>query len=140
MGSAVTLTGSGDVGTATSAPVTPTAVGTYCFAAVYTPDAGSNYLGADDNVSGTVEQTECFTVTAVTTAATTVTPTTTTPATVAAAPTTSPSTTPAAAIAFTGALLSQEWMIGLAALLLGSGLVLVARWRRRNPRHASSGR
>ena len=28
-------------------------------------------------------------------------------------------------------------MIGLAALLLGSGLVLVARWRRRSPRHAA---
>ena len=140
VGTAVTLTGSGDVGTATSAAFTPTAVGSYCFAAVYTPDAVSNYVGADDNVSGTVQNTECFTVTAVTTAATTVTPTTTTPATVATAPTTSPSTTPAAAIAFTGALLSLEWMIGLVALLLGSGLVLAARWRRRSPRHAGAER
>ena len=53
--------------------------------------------------------------------------TTTTP------PTTSPST-----IAFTGALLSQEWLVGLAALLLGSGLVVFARWRRRSPGHAAS--
>ena len=71
------------------------------------------------------------------TGATTVTPTVTpavTPAT-AVPPKTSPATTPV--IAFTGALLSQEWMIGLAALVLGSGLVLVARRRRCKPGHAA---
>jgi hypothetical protein len=33
--------------------------------------------------------------------------------------------------------LSEEWLIGIAALLLGSGLVAIARWRRRTPRHAA---
>ena len=68
------------------------------------------------------------------TAAATVTPanptTTTTPAS------TSPST--ASAIAFTGAFLSQEWLFGLAALVLGSGLVVIARRRRRNPKQSSN--
>ena len=70
-------------------------------------------------------------VTPVVTAPATVTPTTTT----TAPPKTAPATTPA--IAFTGALLSQEWLIGLGALLLGAGLVVVARWRRRSPKHAA---
>ena len=131
VGSPVTLSGSGDSSTATSAAFTPSAAGTYCFAAVYTPDASSNYLAASDNTSGAVQASECFTVTAVVTAASTATPTTTT----TVPPKTTPATTPA--IAFTGALLSQEWMIGLAALLLGSGLVIAARWRRRNPRHVA---
>ena len=128
----MTLTGgSNDTSTATSAAFTPSPTGTYCFAAVYTPDATSNYVAADDNTSGAVQASECFTVTAVVTCSlhdgdhahatvTTTVPTKTTPA-----------TTPV--IAFTGALLSQEWMIGLAALLLGSGLVIVSRWRRRSP-------
>ena len=68
----------------------------------------------------------------VTPPAATVTPPT---ATTTVPPKTSPAATPA--IVFTGAFLSQEWMIGLGALLLGSGLVLVARRRRRNPRHAA---
>jgi hypothetical protein len=42
-----------------------------------------------------------------------------------------------AQIAFTGALLSEEWLVGMAALLLGSGLVVLARWRRRTPGHAA---
>ena len=53
----------------------------------------------------------------------------------ATSPTTSASTSPS--IAFTGALLSDEWIIGVAALLLGSGLVVIARWRRRKPQHAA---
>ncbi len=135
VGSAVTLsTGSGDTSTATSAGFTPTAAGTYCFAAVYTPDATSNYASARDNMSGTVSDSECFDVTSVTT-----TPSTpgspgspSSPATVAASPaTTSPASSITPAIAFTGAFLSQEWMVGLAALLLGSGLVIVSRRRRR---------
>jgi uncharacterized repeat protein (TIGR01451 family) len=68
------------------------------------------------------------------TAPATVTPTTAAPV-AAPAPVTAPSTSPA--IAFTGAMLAQEWLIGLGALILGSVLVLLARWRRRSPRHAA---
>ncbi len=118
--------------TATSASFTPSAAGTYCFGAVYTPDASSNYNAGHDNMSGTVDVNECFVVTAASTAPATVTPTTTT--TTTPPPKTSPSATPA--IAFTGALLSQEWMIGLGALVLGASLVLVARRRRRHPKQA----
>ncbi len=77
-------------------------------------------------------------ISAVNTTAAVVTPTATPPATAASTtgPTTSPSTT--TALASTGALLTQEWMVGLAALMLGSGLVLLARWRRRIPKHAAS--
>ena len=253
-----------DTSTATSASFTPSAVGTYCFAAVYTPDQSSNYVSSSDNLvdhDETVSPSECFLVTApnftvvksndpttgtsvstgstikytvavknvgdgagsatvtdvvpstltvtgtpscavtgtdtckvvnttgstytitvglaagdtatatfattvnagangtitntatittgpcttssgcsstvsnpvtpVVTAPATLTPTTTT----TAPPKTAPATTPA--IAFTGALLSQEWLIGLGALLLGAGLVVVARWRRRSPKHAA---
>ena len=269
VGSAVTLSS----GKATSDPFTPSAAGTYCFAAVYTPVTNGSYEVSSDNLNGTVQSNECFVVTAappnftvtktdmpasgtgvtpgstidytiaiknvgagagsgtvtdvvpssltvgtspapacavtspdtcsvanttgttwtftvslaagdtatatfaatvaaaatvgstitntatitsgpcttpsgcsssvsnpvVATSAATVTPTTPTAATTAAtttSPTTSASTTPA--LATTGAQLSQEWMAGLAALLLGSGLVLLARWRRRIPRHAAS--
>ncbi len=65
-------------------------------------------------------------------------PTTTTTSLVPAPPggaTPPVSTTPS--IAFTGAFLSEEWLVGIAALLLGSGLVVIARWRRRTPRHAA---
>ncbi len=41
------------------------------------------------------------------------------------------------ALAFTGALLSQEWVVGAAAVLLGMGLMVMARYRRRKPRHAA---
>jgi hypothetical protein len=61
-------------------------------------------------------------------------PTTTTTAPPAPAPTTAP------AIAFTGALLSDEWLIGSAAVVLGLGLVVVARRRRRTPRPVQSDR
>ena len=258
----LTPVGGTDTSTATSAPFTPSAVGTYCFAAVYTPDESSNYVSSADNLADhndSVSPSECFLVTApnftvvktnvpttgtsvptgatinytvavknvgngagsatvtdvvpssltvtgtpscavtgtdtcklvnttgttwtitvslaagdtatasfattvnagvtgtitntatitdgpcttssgcsstvsnpvtpVTTAAT-VTPTTTTT-------TAPPKTAPATAIAFTGALLSEEWLIGLGALLLGAGLVVVARWRRRTPKHAA---
>jgi fimbrial isopeptide formation D2 family protein len=243
----------------------PTAVGTYCFAAVYNPAPGSSYVTSNDNVSGTVQASECFSVTApnftvvktdvptsgtsvapgstiaytvavknvgdgagsatvtdavpssltvkgtpacavtspdtcsvsnpsgstwtftvslaagdsatvtfsatvasnatgsitntatittgpcttaagcsssvtnpiITTAAAVVTASTPTPTPTTTATTTPPKTSPAT-IAFTGALLSQEWMAGLAALILGSGLVLLARWRRRSPEQAAS--
>ena len=49
-----------------------------------------------------------------------------------------PSVSTSPGLALTGALLSVEWLIGMAALLLGTGLVVVARWRRRTPRHAST--
>ena len=50
-------------------------------------------------------------------------------------PTTSPNTT--AAIAFTGAPLSQEWIVDVTALLLGAGLMVIARRRRRTPNDAA---
>jgi uncharacterized repeat protein (TIGR01451 family)/fimbrial isopeptide formation D2 family protein len=77
--------------------------------------------------------------TAVTTAPATTPATTPTTAPPTAAPVTAPATTPSTspAIAFTGAMLAQEWLIGLGALVLGSALVLLARWRRRSPRHAA---
>jgi hypothetical protein len=63
----------------------------------------------------------------------------TTPATTA--PTTSPSaasaTTPAS-LAFTGAPVGKEWIFGLGALILGSGLILTSRLRLRRPKHAAS--
>ena len=56
-----------DTSTATSASFTPSAVGTYCFAAVYTPDESSNYVSSSDNLvdhSEDVSTSECFLVTA----------------------------------------------------------------------------
>ena len=41
---------------------------------------------------------------------------------------------PVSMIAFTGAFLSREFLIGTAALWLGAGLVVMARWRRRSPK------
>ena len=260
----LTPVGTSAISTATSASFTPTAVGTYCFAAVYNPGPSSSYVTSSDNTSGTAEASECFSVTApnftvtktdvptsgtsvapgstiaytvvvknvgdgagsaivtdavpssltvkgtpvcavtmpdtctvanttgstwtfavslaagdsatatfsatvassatgsitntatittgpcttaagcsssvtnsiVTTAAAVVTPTsTTTPPTT---PTTTTPTTSAATIAFTGAWLSEEWQVGLAALVVGSGLVVLARRRRRTPGHAAS--
>lgn len=64
----------------------------------------------------------------------------TAPATTAAASGTTATTTPtpstSPAIAFTGAMLAQEWLIGLGALILGAALVLIGR-RRRSPKHAA---
>ena len=51
VGSAVTLSSTGDSSSATSVSFQPSATGTYCFAAVYTPDTGSNYVTADDNMA-----------------------------------------------------------------------------------------
>jgi len=60
------------------------------------------------------------------------------PPTITIPPTgTTPPASTTSPIAFTGAFLSEEWLIGIAALLLGSGLVVIARWRRRTPRHAA---
>jgi uncharacterized repeat protein (TIGR01451 family) len=63
--------------------------------------------------------------------------TTAAPATAAAsAPTSDPATT--SALAFTGALLSWEWMIGLVALALGATMTAIARRRRRNAKGATT--
>ena len=59
------LAGSGDTATASSASFTPTAAGTYCFAADYSGD--DTYPPASDNSSDS----ECFTVSAATTSITT---------------------------------------------------------------------
>ena len=44
--------------------------------------------------------------------------------------TTPPALVPATPLAFTGAFLTWEWLIGVVTLLLGSGLVVIGRWRR----------
>ena len=53
------------------ATFTPHQVGTYCFAAVYTPATGSSYAGSTDNQSTTIDPNECATVTAATSTTTT---------------------------------------------------------------------
>ena len=53
----------GSTSGATSGTFTPTSVGTWCFAAVYTPASGSNYTGSSDNVIGTADPAECLSVT-----------------------------------------------------------------------------
>ncbi len=119
----------GDTATATlAATVVAGAAGTITNAATITVGQCTTSSGCSSSVSNPI----------VTSSAAVVTPTATPPATLAAttSATTSPSTT--TALASTGALLTQEWMVGLAALVLGSGLVLLARWRRRIPRHAAS--
>jgi hypothetical protein len=58
---------------------------------------------------------------------------------VSTAPATSPTSTAApASLAFTGAPVGKEWIFGLGALMLGSGLILASRLRTRRPRHAAS--
>jgi hypothetical protein len=58
-----------------------------------------------------------------------------------AAPATAPTSTAApASLAFTGAPVGKEWIVGLGALMLGSGLILASRIRTRRPRHAASKR
>ncbi len=64
VGSPVSLTSAGSsTSSATSASFKPTAVGTYCFAALYTPASGSNYSGSSDNTGTTADADECLTVT-----------------------------------------------------------------------------
>ena len=57
-------------------------------------------------------------------------PTTGIPAATAPPAATPPAAVPAAPLAFTGAFLTWEWLIGLVTLLLGAGLVVISRWRR----------
>jgi hypothetical protein len=147
VGSAVPLTN----GTATSAGFTPTQVGTYCFAAVYTPTSGSGFSSSQDNTSAAnASSAECFSVTAavtpvVTTPPVSTSPSQTTPTATTPAPTTSPAATSSATgagtavttsptIAFTGARLELEWILGLALTMLGAVLILTSR--RRRPQHA----
>jgi uncharacterized repeat protein (TIGR01451 family) len=70
VGSAVAVTTTSNGGSATSAAFTPSAAGFYCWRAVYTPDANSQYLAG----SHTNQTTECFevvkNVTSITTSAT----------------------------------------------------------------------
>jgi fimbrial isopeptide formation D2 family protein len=119
-GDTATVTFAATVVSSTSATITNTAT--------ITEGPCTTSAGCSSSVSNPI---------GISTAAAVVTPTATPPATLAAttSPKTSPSTTTLAA---TGALLTQEWMVGLVALMLGSGLVLLARWRRRIPRHAAS--
>jgi uncharacterized repeat protein (TIGR01451 family) len=55
--------GMGSTSSATSGTFTPTGVGTWCFAAVYTPATGSKYSTSSDNVAGPVNSAECLAVT-----------------------------------------------------------------------------
>jgi uncharacterized repeat protein (TIGR01451 family) len=61
---------------------------------------------------------------------------TTTAATFTPPPSPPPTGTPP--IAFTGAPLAEEWMVGLGAVWAGASLMVLARWRRRSPRRAVS--
>jgi len=65
------------------------------------------------------------------------TPATTPTTTATTAPTTAAATT-ASTLAFTGAPVGKEWMFGIGALILGSGLILTSRLRIRRPKHAAS--
>ena len=70
-------------------------------------------------------------------------PTTSPSQTVSTTPTTAPTTSPAttaSSLAFTGAPVGKEWMFGIGALILGSGLILTSRLRLRlrRPKHAAS--
>ena len=67
---------------------------------------------------------------------TTLTPVSATPATPPIVP--PPPTPVTSVVAFTGALLSQEWAAAVLAAVIGAGLLVAARWRRRRPRHAAS--
>jgi uncharacterized repeat protein (TIGR01451 family) len=69
-------------------------------------------------------------------------PVTTSVVTTAAPPATTPPAAstpprPTTPLAFTGAPLTREWMIGAGELLLGAALVIVARRRRCSPRHTA---
>ncbi len=113
----------GDTATATfSATVAATATGTITNTATITGGPCTTAAGCSSSVSNPV----------IASSPATVTPTTPTAATATAATTTSPTTSASTtSLAATGAQLSQEWLAGLASLVLGSGLVLLARWRRR---------
>ncbi len=119
----------GDTATSlTTAPTCSTTATSTSAAAVY-PTNCSGAVDANYTITY-VPGTMSLTAAPVTAPATTTAAATGTTAT----PTTAPSTSPA--IAFTGAMLAQEWLIGLGALILGAALVLIGR-RRRSPKHAA---
>jgi hypothetical protein len=121
-----TLTGAtSSTSTATSNAFTPTAPGTYCFGAAYTPADGSNYTGSADNMTGDVQVNECFTVSNPATNPSTPTTTTVPPTT-----TTTQAKAAAQTIAFTGADIGGMAGGGAALIALGGILVLIARRRR----------
>jgi hypothetical protein len=59
----IPLVASGTTATASSPPANPAVPGTYCFAAVYQPDAASLYVSSQLNALGTPVAASCFTVT-----------------------------------------------------------------------------
>ena len=63
-GPVAVVAGTGDVATASSASFTPTAPGTWCFAAVFASAAGSRYAGVADDTVAPVDPAECVTVSA----------------------------------------------------------------------------
>ena len=98
-------------GFATSPSVTPSAVGTYCFASVYTPASGSPYIASSEAGSGV--NGECITVHATTVAAPIVVPPT-----------------------HTGKPWSGwPWWAGTAVLGIGGLALVIPRRARRNLRH-----
>ncbi|HWD52122.1 MAG TPA: hypothetical protein VG412_06960, partial [Acidimicrobiales bacterium] len=141
----VTLPSPGDTGivsTGISLPFTPTAVGTYCFAAVFTPATGSVYGGSSDNQIGTIDASECFVADPVVVPNP---PTPSGPATpiavvtgdagLAAAPipTAAPVPLITPALAFTGAWIMSAIQAGIAMIVFGALLTQATRrrWFRR---------
>ncbi|MHB1988847.1 MAG: ice-binding family protein [Acidimicrobiales bacterium] len=114
-------------GVATSATFTPTTIGTYCFAVVYTP-SGSTYAASSE--AGTAANGECFAVTAATTPPTTTPPGKTPPG--KTPPTTTPPSVPVPP-QHTGAPWAawSYWLLVALAGVTGLGLVVDAGRRRR---------
>ena len=128
LGAPMTLNmSSGESSSVTSTSFTPTAAGTYCFAAVYSPDSTASYTSSSDNVSGPVQANECFMVTVVVTGAASSTPPPT------PTPTTTPPSVPVGNLAVTGADLSVLLASGLGVLGFGGFLVLMPRRRSNKP-------
>lgn len=118
---ALTAAASGAVSTATSASFTPTAVGRWCFSAVYTPAATSLYTTTSDNVNGTAVATECVTVGAV-------------------AFTSAPPTVPGATVVHTGMPWSGSGPFEAGAAALGAGMLVLGLDQRRQYRRRAGAR
>ena len=118
---------SGDSSSAISTSFTPTAAGSYCFAALYHPGGTANYTGSTD-LGGPVQADECFVVTVVVTGASSTPTPSPTPTS-----TTTPPSVPVGKLAVTGANLSVLLASGLGFLGLGGFLVLVPGRRSRKP-------
>jgi hypothetical protein len=154
----ITLPSPGDTGivsTGISLPFTPTAVGTYCFAAVFTPTTGSAYGGSSDNQSGTLDASECFVANPLVvtnppgatspatpiavltgdgsqsaTAPNATAPIPTAPIPTAPIPTAAPVPLNTPALAFTGAWIMSAMQTGIAMIVFGALLLLASRRRR----------